>query len=39
MNDDYTRMGMVAGQSTGSLEGMDYMHIEVDAMNQGLTRT
>ena len=31
---------MAAGQSSGSLEGIDYMHIEVDAVNSaGLTRT
>jgi hypothetical protein len=29
---------MAAGQSSGSLEGVDYMHIEVDG-NNGLIRT
>jgi len=29
---------MAAGHSSGSLEGVDYMHIEVDGSN-GLTRT
>jgi hypothetical protein len=32
-------MGMAAGQSSGSLEGVDYLHVEVDAVNSGLTRT